>query len=90
MVIGDLIAVGILLFCTISSLLGAMKWLLRIAGGIVFGALIPMGLSLLADNSKFNDVSQGVFRQGIVISCVRYQVSAIRLFDTGTHGKQHQ
>ena len=89
MVTGDLIAIGILLFCAILSLLGALKWLLRIAGGLALGALILVGLSLLADNPKFNDASQGVFRQGVVIPCMRYQVRSIKLFDKATHDKQH-
>jgi hypothetical protein len=87
MVAGDFIAVGILFSCAILSLLGAMKWLLRIAGGIVLGVLIIVGLSLLADHPGFNDASQGVFRQGIIIPSVRYQVNAIGLFGKATQAK---
>jgi hypothetical protein len=88
MVTGDFIAVGILLFCAVLSFLGALKWLLRIAGGLALGALILMGLSLLADNPEFNDASQGVFRQGVVMPCMRYQVRSIKLFNAATHDKQ--
>lgn len=89
MVTGDFIAMGVLLFCAVLSLLGALKWLLRIAGGVALGALVLMGLSLLADNPEFNDASQGVFRQGVVIPCMRYQVRSIKLFDKATYDEPH-
>ena len=89
MAAGDFIAMGILLLCAVLSLLGAMKWLLRMAGGVLLGAFILVGLSLLADNPKFNEASQGLFRQGLVIPTVRYQVDSIGFFDKANHGKQH-
>ena len=80
MATSDLIAVGILIFCIVLSVLGTLKWLLRLIAGVVLGLMILACIGLLSGNPKFDKVSQGVFRGGVVIPCMRNQVRSIGEF----------
>ena len=84
MMTSDLIAIGILIFCIVLSLLGILKWLLRFCAGVVLGILILVCVGLLAENPKFNEVSRGAFRDGTVIPYIRNQIGAVGDFISRT------
>jgi len=77
MVMSDLIAIGILVICIVLGILGMLKWILRLVAGLILGVLILVGLGMLADNPKFNEASHGIFKDGVVIPCMRSQVRAV-------------
>jgi len=74
MVTGDFIAIGILLVCIVLGVSGALKWLMRLVLGAALGLLILALIGLLVSNQRFNDISHGLFEQGVVIPYVRHQV----------------
>ena len=84
MITSDFIVIGILIFCIVLSLLGILKWLLRFCAGVVLGIIILVCVGLLAENPKFNEVSQGAFRDGIVITYIKNQIGAIGDFISRT------
>ena len=80
MLTSDLIAIGILVLCIVLAMCGVLKWLFRFVAGVVLGLLILSCIGILADNPKFDQVSRGAFRDGIVIPYLRSQVSAVGEF----------
>ena len=77
MATSDYIAIGILLFCAMLGTFGMLKWLLRLAAGVVFGLAVLACIGLLAKNSTFDTATRGLFRGGVVIPCVQEQVQAV-------------
>ncbi len=73
----DVIAVSVIIVCVILATLGTLKWLFRLFGGLVLGVLILGVVALLSANPKFNEVSKGLFRDGVVIPCVRQQITSL-------------
>ena len=80
MVTGDFIAIGIVLVCIVLGVSGALKWLMRLALGAALGLLILALIGLLASNQRFNDMSHGLFKQGVVIPYIRHQVGIVGRF----------
>ena len=80
MVIGDFIAIGIVLFCIFLGISGALKWLMRLLLGATLGLLILALIGLLVPNQRFNNISHGLFRQGVVIPYIRQQVGVMGHF----------
>lgn len=80
MATSDLIAIGILIFCIVLSVLGTLKWLLRFIAGVILGLMILACIGLLSDNPKFDKVSRGVFRGGVVIPCMKSQIQSVGEF----------
>jgi len=80
MLIGDKIAIGIFILCLILGVFGAFRWLMYLITGAVVGLLILVCIGLLVDNSTFDELSRGVFKQGIVIPYIRSQVKHIQDF----------
>lgn len=74
MATSDYIAFGILIFCTCVSLFGLLKWLLRLVAGAGFGVAILVCISFLANDPQFDNLSRGVFRQGLVFPCMRQHI----------------
>jgi hypothetical protein len=85
MVLGDKIAIGILIFCVVLGALGTFKWLLHLFAGVVFGLLILVCVGLLADNPRFDKLSGGVFKHGVVIPYIRNQITIIQDLISHTH-----
>ena len=77
MAIGDFIAVGIVLFCIFLAMSGALKWLIRFLVGAALGLLVLALIGLLVPNQRFNDISHGLFRQGVVIPYIRQEFGAV-------------
>lgn len=77
MALSDFIAVGIVLFCSLLGLIGALKWLMRLILGAAFGLAVLVLIGLLVPNESFDEVSHGIFRQGTVIPYVRQRVGAV-------------
>ncbi len=77
MVIGDFIAIGIVLVCIFLGVSGALKWLMRLFLGAVLGLVILVLIGLLVPNQRFNDISGGLFRQGVVIPYIRHQAGVV-------------
>jgi len=80
MALSDKIAIGILIFCTVFGAFGAFKWLLHLFAGVVFGLVILVCVGLLADNPQFDELSRGIFKQGVVIPYIRNQITAVQHF----------
>jgi multisubunit Na+/H+ antiporter MnhB subunit len=74
MVIGDFIAIGIVLFCIVLGISGALKWLMRLLLGAALGLLVLALIGLLVSNQRFDNISHGLFKQGVVIPYIRHQV----------------
>jgi len=75
MATSDIIAVVVMISCVVLGVLGAFKWLARFLAGALLGFLILACISLLAERPKFDELSKGVFKQGVLIPCIRKQVS---------------
>jgi hypothetical protein len=77
MATGDFIAVGIVLICVLLAMSGALKWFMRLFLGAALGLLILAFIGLLVPNQSFNDISHGLFRQGVVIPYIRQQIGVV-------------
>jgi hypothetical protein len=75
MVTSDIIAVVVMISCVVLGLLGTFKWLVRFLAGALLGFLILACVALLVERPKFDELSNGVFKRGVVIPCIRKQVS---------------
>lgn len=73
----DMIAISVLIVCVVLAIFGTLKWLFRLFGGLVLGALVLGIVALLSANPKFNEFSKGLFRNGVVIPCVRQQITSL-------------
>ena len=73
----DIIAISIVLGCIVLVVSGALKWFLRLMMGIVLGIMILICLGFLADSAKFNEMSKGLFKRGMIIPCVKDHVVLI-------------
>ena len=83
MATSDMIAIGILVLCTLLGVLGVFKWLLRLFAGLFVGALVLSCVALLVCNPKFDELSRGKFRGGVVIPYVRQNLSDVGDFIRG-------
>ena len=90
MLTSDLIAIGILVLCIVLALCGVLRWLLRFFAGLALGLLILSCIGLLADNPKFDQVTQGKFSGGKVIPCVRSQVRTVGRFLSRTDEEPYE
>lgn len=73
----DLIAIGILLFFVILGLLGSFKWLVQLFVGLLVGLLVLVFVSVVAENPKFDFLSRGIFKQGVIVPFIRKQVDPV-------------
>jgi len=80
MLIGDKIAIGIFILCVILGVLGTFRWLMYLITGLIIGLLILACIGLLVDNPTFDELSQGVFKQSVVIPYIRSQVKYFQDF----------
>ncbi len=80
MVIGDKVVIGIFVFFVLLGALGALKWFVQVFTGAFVGLLVLICVAILANNPKFNLLTKGIFRQGVVIPYIEKQVSRIEDF----------
>jgi hypothetical protein len=85
MATSDIIAVVVMISCTILGILGTFKWLVRFLTGALLGFLILACVAVLAEKPKFDEYSSGVFRDGIVIPYVRRQISILGSLVSSEH-----
>lgn len=78
MAIGDMITIGIVIFFVILGLLGTFKWMLNILAGAVCGLIVIVGISLLVDNIQFDKLSNGIFKDGVIIPQIKQQIEPIQ------------
>jgi hypothetical protein len=78
MSLGDKISIGIVIFCVVLGALGAFRWFLHLFAGAVFGLLILVCIGLLVDNPRFDEVSRGIFKEGVVISYIKKQITVVQ------------
>ena len=74
----DIIAIGILVVCNLLGMLGFFKCLSRFIAGFVVGMLILLCISAWVDHPVFDKYSQGLFKDGKVISLLKQQTSKLK------------
>jgi hypothetical protein len=89
MATSDYIAIGILLLCVLMSMLGALKWMLRFFAGAIVGMIVLGCIGLLSENPEFDRVSRGLFRDGIIVPCMRSQIHMVGKYIGGEDDVSH-
>ena len=77
MAFSDVIANSVIVVCVVLGILGTFKWLVRLFAGALLGIVVLCVVALLSANPKFNELSKGLFREGVVVPCVRQQITML-------------
>ena len=73
----DVIAISVIVVCVVLGILGTFKWLIRLFAGVMLGMLVLCVVAVLSANPKFNELSKGLFREGIVVPCMRQHITTL-------------
>lgn len=75
MVSGDIVAIGIIVLCLVIGLT-TLKLLSRVLMGIFLGLIVLSCIGFLSDNTKFNELTHGIFETGVVIPYVKQKTTS--------------
>jgi len=75
MVIGDIVAIGIIVLCLVIGST-TLKLVSRLLMGVVLSIVVLTCIGLLSDNAMFDRLTHGIFRDGVVVSYVQQKTAS--------------